>query len=64
MEAIVITGKKQNMKLISELAKKLGESVLKLSKDQVEDFALGSLMEKEKTGKRVSRKTIMKKLRS
>ena len=41
-----------------ELAKKTGTEVAKLSLEDSEDLALIALMEKEKTGKTVSRETI------
>ncbi len=65
MNAIVIKSKsKDNLRLLIELAEKLGEDVTKLSEDQMEDLALGSLMKKSRTGKNVSRETIMSQLRS
>jgi len=65
MEAIVIRSKSSdNLKLLVELAKKLGESVTSLTDEQMEDFAFGNLMKKAKTGKNVSRETIMRQLRS
>jgi hypothetical protein len=64
MAAIVIRSKSTtNLKLLMELAKRLGESASALSDEQLEDLSLGFLMKKEKTGKNVSREAIMKKLR-
>jgi len=64
MTAIVIQSKsEENLRLLKELALKLGENVTSLEADQFEDFALGKMMQKEKTGKIVSRETIMKKLK-
>ncbi len=64
MEAIIIRSENlQNLKLLTELARKLGEEVSTLNAEQAEDYALGMLMEKEKTGEEVSREAIMKKLR-
>ena len=62
MSAIVIQVDSKSKKILSELAKKLGGKVLSIDDDQYEDIALGNLMDKEKTGKAVSRETIMKKL--
>lgn len=45
-----------------ELAEKLGEKVNKLSAAQLEDFALGTLMDDVKTGTDVSRDEVFKKL--
>ena len=62
MKAIVIKADNQNTKILRELAKKLGANVLNINEEQFEDLALGSLMDKVKTGKTVSRESIMKKL--
>jgi|LakMenE01Jun11ns_1017448.scaffolds.fasta_scaffold9516844_2 hypothetical protein len=65
MSTLVIQSKsKNNLKLIGELAKKIGEDVTYLSKEQVEDLAFGTYMNKVCTGKKVSPETIMKKLAS
>lgn len=65
MAAIVIESTdKASLKLLSEMAKKLGGQVTSLDKDQTEDLLLGLLMKKEKTGKNVDRETVMKKLRA
>ncbi len=64
MEAIIIkSDNPENLKLLVELAKKLGDEVGLINVEQAEDFALGILMEQEKTGEEVSREAIMKKLR-
>ena len=62
MSAIVIKADIQNAKILRELAKKLGANVLSINEEQYEDLALGSLMDRVKTGKTVSRESIMKKL--
>ena len=63
MSAIVIKTDNQNTKILKELAKKLGANVLNINEGQYEDLALGLLMDKVKTGKTVSRDSIMKKIR-
>jgi hypothetical protein len=63
MTAIVIKADNQSNKILKELAMKLGAKVLNINDEQYEDLALGYLMDKSKTGKTVSRETIMKKLR-
>jgi hypothetical protein len=63
MGAIVIKADNQNTRILKELAKKLGADVLNINEDQYEDLALGMLMDKVKTGKTVSRDSIMKKIR-
>jgi hypothetical protein len=62
MSAIVIKADNQSSRILKELAKKLGANVLNIKDDQYEDLSLGYLMDKVKTGKTVSRATIMKKL--
>lgn len=64
METIVINTKdKSSAKFILDLISRLGEKGRILDTEQKEDFALGMLMKKEKTGKKVSRATIFKKLK-
>jgi 4-hydroxy-3-methylbut-2-enyl diphosphate reductase IspH len=64
MDTLVINTKSSsNAKLLLELARKLGETGKRLSKEDQEDFLLGTIMKTEKTGKNVSRDTIMKKLK-
>lgn len=62
MSAIVIQADPKSNKILAELAKKLGGNVFAIDDGQYEDIALGALMDKEKTGKVVSRRDIMKKL--
>ncbi len=64
MGAIVIKADDQSNKILKELAEKLGGSVTQINEQQYEDLLLGTLMDKEKTGKAVSRATIFKKLSS
>ena len=64
MGAIIIKADKKSNKILSDLAKKLGGNVMNLEDEQFEDFALGSLMDSVKTGKIVSRESIMIKLKS
>lgn len=64
MSAILIRLNKENNKILAELAKKLGGNVIDLNNDQFEDLMLGKLMDSVKTGKTVSKSTILKKLRA
>ena len=64
MSTIVIKADKQSSKILSELAKKLGGNVYDLKDDQFEDLMLGMMMDSVKTGKTVSRSTVMKNLKS
>ncbi|MBK7234002.1 MAG: hypothetical protein IPH93_17485 [Saprospiraceae bacterium] len=63
MSAIIIKTDRKSTKLIASLAKQLGANVLDVKEQQYEDFLLGAIMDKEKTGKTVSRDTVMKKLK-
>ncbi len=64
MSTILIKADKQSSKLLAELAKKLGGNVVDMKDEQFEDFMLGTVMDKVKTGKTVSRASILKKLKS
>ena len=63
MSAIVIRADKKSNKILSDLAKKLGGSVIDLKDDQYEEIALGRLMDEVKTNETVDKETIMKKLK-
>jgi hypothetical protein len=64
MGAIIIKADKTSNRILSELARKLGGSVINLEDEQYEDFALGSAMDSAKTGETVDRDLIMQKLKS
>jgi hypothetical protein len=64
MSTILIKADKESNKLLTELAKKLGGDVVDMKDAQFEDLMLGNLMDKVKTGRTVSKATILKKLRS
>lgn len=55
MAAILIKADSKSSKLLKELAEKLGGNVTTITEEQYEDVLLGSLMDKEKTGKNTSR---------
>lgn len=61
MSAIVIKSDAKSLKLIMEIAKRMGGEVGKIDDDQLEDFTFAEMMKKAKTGKTVSRETIMQK---
>ncbi|MDP2209493.1 MAG: hypothetical protein Q8K98_12100 [Bacteroidota bacterium] len=64
MDALLIKAESKNdLKLISDLDQKLGNKVFFIREEQMEDFALGKLMDKIKTNQNVSRSSIMKKLK-
>ena len=64
MSTILIKADKQSNKLLSKLAKKLGGNVVDMKDEQFEDLMLSTLMDKVKTGKTVSKLSILKKLKS
>jgi|GEM_PF-982859 len=52
----------KNQKQFTQLAETLGEKVIVLTKEQMEDFAFGAFIKKNDSGKIVSKATILKKL--
>lgn len=64
MASIIIQSENSdNLELIATLAKKSGINVSNVTDEQSEDLALGTIMTKAKTGKSVSRDSIMEKLK-
>jgi hypothetical protein len=63
MSAIIIREDKKSNKILSELAKKLGASVMDLKDEQYEDIVLGSIMDVVKTNETVDKETIIRKLK-
>jgi hypothetical protein len=63
MNAIIIKGDSGINKMLYDLAKKLGAKAITIKDDQLEDFALGTLMDKIKTNELVSKEEVLKKLR-
>jgi hypothetical protein len=64
MGAIIIRADKKSNKILSELARKLGGTVINLEDEQYEDIALGAAMDDSKTGETVDRDLIMRKLKA
>jgi hypothetical protein len=64
MGAIVIKANTKSSRILKELAEELGASVTSINEEQYEDLLLGEMMDSEKTGKTVSRTSVMKKLSS
>ena len=64
MSTILIKTDKRSSKILAELAKRLGANVIDVNDQQFEDLVLATLMDKVKTGKTVSKDSILKKLRS
>jgi hypothetical protein len=63
MSTLLIKTDNQSSKILSALAKKLGGNVMPINDAQLEDLLLGNLMDTVKTGKTVSKSSIMKKLK-
>jgi predicted short-subunit dehydrogenase-like oxidoreductase (DUF2520 family) len=61
MGAIIIKADKKSNKILSDLARRLGGSVIILEDEQYEDFALGSAMDKAKTGEWEDRENAISK---
>ncbi len=59
MEAIIIKADNKIVKLLIQLAEKLGADVSKLSKSETEDFIFGEMMDKAKTNKVVDKSTVI-----
>lgn len=60
METIIIQAQsKSTTKLLLSLTKKLGENAHILDPEIAEDLALGTMMNKEKTGKIVSKTSVL-----
>jgi len=64
MGAIIIKADKSSNKILSELAQKLGGTVISLNDEQYEDFALGAVMDNAKTGETVDTDSIIQKLKA
>ena len=62
MRTIIIKSNKDDIEILTELAKRLGSKVYDLDDEQFEDIVLGITMDKVKTGELVSRDKIMQKL--
>ena len=63
MGAIIIKSDSKSLKLISEIAKRMGSEVAKLDNEELEDFTFGEMLKEAKTGKTVSPDMIMQKLK-
>lgn len=63
MDALIIKSKnRSDLKLISELVKKMGLEFKSLSEEEIEDLGLTILMKQADRTKTVSRETVMRKL--
>ena len=63
MTSIIISGKdKKELEALAFLAKKMGVNVRQITTDETEDMLLGGVMEKVRTNKKMSKKSVMKSL--
>jgi hypothetical protein len=62
--AILQTDSSQDLELILQLAKKLGISAKKLSKDEIEEYGLSIAITEGKTGEYVDTEIFLKELRN
>jgi hypothetical protein len=63
MAALIIKSKNpENLRLLAEIAKKMGDTAQTISLNDMEDLVFGEMMNKAKTGKTVSREEVMKTL--
>jgi len=64
MKAVVITPKNESeLKFISDLLHKLGIGASTMSEEEVEDLGLSKMLKQVDRTKKVSRESIMKKLK-
>lgn len=63
MSTILIKADNQSNKILSEFVKKLDGNIVTVNEVQLENLMLGNLMDSVKTGKTVSKNTILNKLR-
>ena len=61
--AILHTDSDKDLSLILQLAKKLGISVRKLSRDEIEDYGLSIAISEGKSGEYVDTETYLRELR-
>jgi hypothetical protein len=64
MGTLLIKTDNKSSKILSQLARQLGGDVMSIRDDQFEDFLLGKMMDKVRTGKTASRKNVLRKLQS
>lgn len=63
MAALIIESNNlANLKVLAAMAKQLGDNVKAIDIEDLEDLLFGKMMEKTRTGKKVSKATIMNTL--
>ncbi len=65
MKALLVQSNSQTeIKFISDLLKKLGVSTIVMNAEEIEDYGMSVLLKDVDRSKKVSRETVMKKLKS
>lgn len=65
MKAVLITPKNESeLKFVSNLLKKLGIEISTMSEEELEDLGLSKMMKKVDRTKKVSKESILKKLKA
>jgi hypothetical protein len=64
MGAIIIRADNKSNRILSELARRLGGTVINLEDEQYEDLAFGAEMDEARTGEVVDRESIIQKLKA
>ena len=63
MAALIIeSNKPENLRLLAEIAKKMGDKTQTISLNDMEDLIFGEMINEAKTSNTVSREDVMKKL--
>lgn len=64
METLLLQSEsKKDMKMLADLAKKIGLKTVSLKNADLEDFALANAMQKGRTGEYINTENYLKKLR-
>ena len=63
MAAIIIkSDNTKNLRLLADLAQRLGDQAAAINADMMEDLLLGELMNREKTGRKADKQKVLKTL--
>lgn len=65
MKALLVkSNNRTEMKFVTDLLKKLGMSISVMESEDIEDYGMSVLMKEADRSKKISRETVMKKLKS
>lgn len=63
MAAIIIkSDNAKNLRLLADLAQRLGDKATSINAEMLEDLLLGELMNREKTGRKADKQKVLKSL--